>query len=290
MTKRRLDDIKPAAVGDGAPSCCTYPQTPGLDLVCRWLHALVRHYDSLEWTIGSNGLQRTSNFPVTAFHGRPLPMSVEQFLIRFRTHAKFDDGVFLVAAVYLSRIIEGMAGLPVSSCTVHRLLLAALTIGAKFVHDSPLPNKAMAMIAGIPLSQLNKLEIKFLCGIQYNLAVSPADISTATDALHAMEADKSFSMAECTSVDNMVVKREEEVAMVGRSEEEVAMVGCSEEEVAMVGRSEEEVASNNYDDVDIKPLKRQRLAGESASTALCPAKLSTPERRGEYALVATAAE
>ena len=53
-----------------------------------------------------------------------LFLSVDLFRnIRIASLAKLEESVFLVAAVYICRIIEKAPGLPISSCTVHRLLL-----------------------------------------------------------------------------------------------------------------------------------------------------------------------
>merc|ERR1712167_145473 len=96
---------------------------------------------------------------------------------------RLDENVFLVAAVYICRIIEKAPGLPISSCTVHRLLLQAITVGAKFTLDHPRSNKSMASFADFPVSKFNQLEVKFLCAIKYDLAVTPSDIAIAEGAL-----------------------------------------------------------------------------------------------------------
>lgn len=131
-------------------------------------------------------------FPVSAFHGRPLSASIEDFIWKICTRAKLDESVVLVAAVYLSRVVEKADGqLPISSCTVHRLLLQAMTIGAKFTLDHPRSNKSMASFADIPVTKFNQLEVKFLCAIQYDLAVTPADIAIAEGALQMTTAQTS---------------------------------------------------------------------------------------------------
>jgi len=189
MTKRRLEsDLVPALACD-VPNFAQ-KEMAGKGGVClvravsQWLQDMVRYYDSLEWIITPSGLRRTDAFPVSAFHGRPLSASIEDFIRKICTCAKLDDSVVLVAAVYLSRIVEKAQGeLPISSCTVHRLLLQAMTIGAKFTLDHPRSNKSMASFADIPVAKFNQLEVKFLCAIQYDLAVTPADIAIAEGAL-----------------------------------------------------------------------------------------------------------
>lgn len=189
MTKRRLEsDLVPALASDVPNFTQKWMADQGggclVRAVSQWLQDMVRYYDSLEWTITPSGLLRTDAFPVSAFHGRPLSASIEDFIRKICTCAKLDDSVVLVAAVYLSRIVEKADGeLPISSCTVHRLLLQAMTIGAKFTLDHPRSNKSMASFADIPVGKFNQLEVKFLCAIQYDLAVTPADIAIAEGAL-----------------------------------------------------------------------------------------------------------
>merc|ERR1711988_1707886 len=182
MTKRRHESHLAPALGEHGD---TEGEGRGLiRAVSCWLQDMARYYDSLEWTVTSRGLQRTEAFPVSAFHGRPLSSSIEDFVKRICTCADLDETVVLVAAVYLSRVIEKAGGkLPVSSCTVHRLILQAITLASKFMLDHPRSNKVMASFADLAIGKFNELEVKFLCAIQYELAVSPADMELAADAL-----------------------------------------------------------------------------------------------------------
>jgi len=312
-----------------------------------WLQDMVRHYDSLEWRITASGLQRTNAFPVSVFHGRPLSSSIEDFINRICTCAKLDESVVLVAAVYLSRIVEKADGkLPVSSCTVHRLLLQALTVGAKFVLDHPRSNKAMASFANLPASKFNQLEVKFLCAIQYDLAVSPADMAIAKDALQLSPA-RSAPVQKKSKVDVLQDNSNQSsvvcgVAASNNSVEKDGVENSYEDEATdnnyingLEKRSDEKTVetllgieeaapdaySNNYSDATdtdtaVSPMWSQSSGCSSANpispqTGTCAdskgsdvkniegahqmppgstPRLSTPERRGSYSLVATAAE
>jgi len=350
MCKRRLAETAASNGSIGDPPCTYSGHLGGLDLppaVCRWLNSLVRHYDSLEWSITAGGLQRTNSFPVTAFHGRPLPISMDRFLPRFAALTKACDGVILVAAVYISRILEKVGGLPVSSCTVHRLVLVAMTVAAKFVQDNPMSNKVVAAIAGIPLKELNHLEVKFLCGIQYDLGVSPADLNTALEALGRFEAsmmgveasvEGGVTVEAATeTVDIASVSGSADDASVNTVEGSIAEVAAEEVDGIVAGETNEPQSKRRkltVDDVSvcnnsvltpksggadskwsemsagdneeyleascdatcateslIQDLKQSNNStGMAVDAAPTTAKLSTPERRGSYALVAIAAE
>jgi len=335
MTKRCLDE----ATGGHGVSPCTYSVGLGahetlehMDImakVARWLNELVRHYDALEWTVTAAGLQRSSAFPVTAFHGRPLPICIEQFLGRFKAQLKDFDMVILAAAVYLSRIVERANALPVSSCTIHRILVAALTVAQKFVLDKPKSNKVMAILAGIPLKELNQMEVKFLCGIEYALTVSPADINTANEALEMRDFDPSAveeALATSGHVEDMA--RMDETLNVGEEDSDASDV--------TVGGAEDDIATNNYDarmeEMEERSTKRRRVEStesvltgnnyeddaspsswcgtvsscgeacvhessmtlkelvDSSSAKVSTTKVSTPDRRGNITMCPVAAE
>lgn len=189
MTKRRLASFLAVSLGADAQGASPEAAAGVIPAMAKWLQQMVRHYDSLEWTVTPDGLQRTDEFPVSAFHGRPLSASIEGFIRRICSLAKLEDSVVLVAAVYLRRILEKCPDLPISSCTVHRLLLQAVAVGAKFSLDHPRSNKVMASLVQMAPKKYNQLEIKFLCLIQYDLAVSPADLATARSSLGMVEMD-----------------------------------------------------------------------------------------------------
>lgn len=356
MSKRRRDD-SPTCASDGTVQFAECEDRKELvRMVSCWLQDMVRYYDSLEWTIGANGLQRTNVFPVSAFHGRPLSSSIERFIHTICSGAKLDDSVIIVAAVYMSRIIEKAGGeLPVSSCTVHRLLLLALTVGAKFVLDHPRSNKVMASFADLPISKFNQLEVRFLCAIQYNLAVSPADIEIAKNALCCTPL--SCDAGECKRIKTEVYDKCNESSSASGSEGLAAYNNLSESDgeecnnYKQLAVAEEEtakcktitsdvplrdLAANNYtadtnecskthtehcvvsaepfaaspkwsqvpspggstastqvplrSDLICADTKTSAMNGTPCSMLPQPTKLSTPERRGKYALVAIAAE
>jgi hypothetical protein len=207
---------------------------------------MVRYFDSLEWSVTpSGGLVRTDAFPVSVFHGRPLSASIEDFIRKICHCAKLDESVVLVAAVYLSRVADKAEGkLPISSCTVHRLLLQAMTVGAKFTLDHPRSNKSMASFADIPVSKFNQLEVKFLCAIQYDLAVTPADIVIAEGTLQMtthMPCDLPAHKKVKVDVLQDDSNQSSSVSGVAASNNSNEMEENSKEE-----HSSAEVATNNY--------------------------------------------
>jgi len=243
MSKRRRENfLEPAGVCDGPNEeflDCEAEDAQGVvKAVAHWIEDMVRYYDSLEWNITGSSLQRTSVFPLSAFHGRPMSTSIENFIMKICLYAKLDCIVVMVAAVYLSRIIEKAGGkLPLSSCTVHRVVLQALTVAAKFVLDNPRSNKVMASFADLNISQFNQLEVKFLCAIQYDLAVSPADIAIAKDALQSVAPHVLCDAPECKKI------KMDKADVLQDNSNQSRLVGG----IAACNNSESDGVENNYD-------------------------------------------
>jgi len=60
-----------------------------------------------------------------------------------------------------------------SLLNVHRILITAVCVAAKFLDDSYYPNLFYSQLGGIPLKELNNLEVEFLFGLNFALHVSP---------------------------------------------------------------------------------------------------------------------
>ncbi|RKO84515.1 hypothetical protein BDK51DRAFT_3077, partial [Blyttiomyces helicus] len=50
-----------------------------------------------------------------------------------------------------------------------RMMLAALVLSAKFLHDRPMANRGWAALAGVPLKDLNVYEHRMLRLLDYQL-------------------------------------------------------------------------------------------------------------------------
>ena len=74
--------------------------------------------------------------PSTIFHGLQAPgISIEQYLERVFRYAHCSPACFVIAYIYLDRIINSRRALPITSLNVHRLLITAIMVAAKFNDD-----------------------------------------------------------------------------------------------------------------------------------------------------------
>ena len=108
----------------------------------------------------------------TKFHSVvPPAISVGHYLERIHAYANCSDACFVVSLVYIDRLCQRSI-VPLSPLTVHRVIITAVCLAAKFYEDFFFPNVFYAQLGGIPLLELNTLEVEFLYGIDFALHVS----------------------------------------------------------------------------------------------------------------------
>mmetsp|Transcript_20065 Transcript_20065/g.34548 ORF Transcript_20065/g.34548 Transcript_20065/m.34548 type:complete len:222 (+) Transcript_20065:318-983(+) len=134
-------------------------------------------------SINNSGARRDEPELRTVFHAQRIPpISIEDYLARIAKYSLCSKSCFVVAALYIKRITEphgcstdGVAQprVVLTHHTVHRLLLTAIMLSAKFLDDTYYNNAYYAKVGGLPLSELNSLELHFLAMIRFNLSITP---------------------------------------------------------------------------------------------------------------------
>ncbi|CAI9107838.1 OLC1v1007307C1 [Oldenlandia corymbosa var. corymbosa] len=109
---------------------------------------------------------------MTIFHGtKAPPLSIGQYIDRIFKYSYCSPSCFVVAHIYVERFIQLTSAL-VTSLNVHRLLITSIMVAAKFVDDAFFNNAYYARVGGVSTSELNRLEMKFLFGLDFRLYVS----------------------------------------------------------------------------------------------------------------------
>ncbi len=73
--------------------------------------------------------------------------------------------------VYIDRICERNPSFMISSLTVHRFIITAVTCASKALCDTFLTNSTYAKVGGVSTKELNILEVEFLHLIDWRLTV-----------------------------------------------------------------------------------------------------------------------
>lgn len=109
---------------------------------------------------------------ITVFHGTRAPsLSIQQYIDRIFRYSNCSPSCFIIAHIYMDRFIQ-RTNLCLTSLNIHRLLITSIMLAAKFMDDAFFNNAYYARVGGISTKELNKLEMKFLFSVDFQLHVS----------------------------------------------------------------------------------------------------------------------
>ncbi|KAG4305304.1 hypothetical protein PORY_001474 [Pneumocystis oryctolagi] len=163
----------------------------------------------LKITQSNDHLHRTHSYRLSAsqspnsilllsFHARNIPsISIHAYLVRILKYCPATNEVFLSLLVYfdrmskqsnnkLSRVSSRNEQFPVfaiDSYNIHRLIIAGITVASKFFSDIFYTNSRYAKVGGLPLSELNHLELQFLLMNDFRLMIPLKEMQQYGDQL-----------------------------------------------------------------------------------------------------------
>lgn len=110
---------------------------------------------------------------VTKFHAMKAPgIAIEQYLERIHKYASCSNECFILALIYIDRLIQRNNFL-LTELNVHRVVISAVLLAAKFFDDAYYNNAYYAKVGGVLVSEMNGLEVEFLFRINFSLHVLP---------------------------------------------------------------------------------------------------------------------
>lgn len=139
---------------------------------------------------------------VLAFHGTNVPgITLQAYLTRVLKYCPVTNEVFLSLLVYFDRIAKRVNNLKteknedgtpredgeqlfvMDSYNIHRLIILGITVSSKFFSDIFYKNLRYAKVGGLPLEELNYLELQFLLLLDFKLMISVEDLQNYGDLL-----------------------------------------------------------------------------------------------------------
>jgi hypothetical protein len=87
-------------------------------------------------------------------------------------YAACSGECFVLALVYIDRIIQSNPTFVVNSLNIHRLLITSIMLAAKFFDDQYYNNAYYAKVGGVPCNEVNQLEVEFLFMCNFTLCVT----------------------------------------------------------------------------------------------------------------------
>jgi hypothetical protein len=110
---------------------------------------------------------------ISKFHAqRPPAITIFDYLHRIARYALCSGECFVLALVYVDRIIQQNPTFVVNSLNIHRLLITSVMLAAKFFDDQYFNNAYYAKVGGVPANEMNSLEVEFLFMTNFSLFVT----------------------------------------------------------------------------------------------------------------------
>jgi len=107
------------------------------------------------------------------FHSaRVPPLTITDYLKRIHKHFFCSDECFVMALVLIDRASKTHPSMTVCDLTVHRLLITAVMIAAKFHDDLYYSNGYYAKVGGLGVKEANLLESNFLKLLDWKVHVT----------------------------------------------------------------------------------------------------------------------
>ncbi|XP_012833248.1 PREDICTED: cyclin-P3-1-like isoform X2 [Erythranthe guttata] len=159
-------------------------------------------------------LAKDDDVSSSIFYGLRAPsLTIQQYIDRIFKYSCCSPSCFIIAHIYVDRFIQ-RTNLRLTSLNVHRLLITSVMVAAKFMDDAFFDNAFYARVGGVSTTELNKLEIKFLFGVDFRLHVNVQTFrkycsllkKQANDGIIERPLIHSYSIEEsCTKNDDSVL-------------------------------------------------------------------------------------
>eukprot|EP00826_Nyctotherus_ovalis_P065807 TRINITY_DN9687_c0_g8_i1.p1 TRINITY_DN9687_c0_g8~~TRINITY_DN9687_c0_g8_i1.p1 ORF type:complete len:199 (-),score=41.71 TRINITY_DN9687_c0_g8_i1:162-758(-) len=141
----------------------------------------------------SLGQVSMSKNALTCFDFCELPnITFQDYLARVRKYIKCSDSCFILAFIYIDRVLQNNKFIILSNRNIHRLFLAAFVLAIKYWDDVHSRNIVYAKVGCVTLSELNVLVGCMLSMLDYRVHVSPQVYLQYADELlmHSLKMDE----------------------------------------------------------------------------------------------------
>jgi len=102
---------------------------------------------------------------------RPPTILIQSYFERIVKYASCSSKSYMIAYIYLNRILKKHPTFIFSDYNAHRLLITSVLMAVKYHEDFYFTNTYYARIGGVGVKELNLLEVEFLLLLDFDLRV-----------------------------------------------------------------------------------------------------------------------
>jgi len=164
--------IRTAKLADASEEQAKVPERAGNQFITGLGLVLTRWVEATS----SASADETAKRRATHFHSVRAPsMSVKDYLARIHKYFVCSDECYVLALIYIDRLGKIDPAMTVCNLSVHRLLVIAVMVAAKFHDDIYYSNNYYAKVGGLTLKEVNALEAKMLTLVDWHVYVGPEE-------------------------------------------------------------------------------------------------------------------
>ncbi|KAI8978568.1 cyclin-domain-containing protein [Pilobolus umbonatus] len=172
-----------------------YPAIDTIKIVTYLLERIIKTNDKLHQPSRHKS-------PYACFYARAIPhIDIQSYLTRILKYCPCANECFLSLLVYFDRMSRNSSGLRIDSYNIHRLIITGIMISSKFFSDVFYTNaryakvrelvnrvfcvctQLLTQVGGLPILELNALEIQFLKLNEFQLNVQVEELQQYGDQL-----------------------------------------------------------------------------------------------------------
>ncbi|KAI8145079.1 cyclin-domain-containing protein [Fennellomyces sp. T-0311] len=157
-----------------------HPPSETINMITGLLERITKTNDKLQ--ASNHNPDKRSAY--SCFYARSIPsITIHSYLTRILKYCPCTNECFLSLLVYFDRMSRNSSGLRIDSFNIHRLVISGIMVASKFFSDIFFTNTRYAKVGGLPVAELNALELEFLNLNDYNLNVPIEELQQYGDQL-----------------------------------------------------------------------------------------------------------
>ncbi|KAI8901577.1 cyclin-domain-containing protein, partial [Globomyces pollinis-pini] len=131
----------------------------------------------LSFIVLKNDQRSDTQRNLTRFHARTIPsIDIVGYLTRILKYAPCGTECELELKLEGTFITKNSNPIVIDSFNIHRLIISAALVSIKFLSDVFYTNLHISRVGGVPVVELNQLELEFLKRCNFNLMVTPMEL------------------------------------------------------------------------------------------------------------------
>ena len=126
------------------------------------------------------------------FFSQTIPLvSAREYMMRLHLYAKVSESTLVIALIYLERVLttyrRECPAFQFTPRNIHRYIIGAVVVASKWQEDQVYLNTVYASVAGVPLAEINNLEIAFLLELKWATFVDATEFADFLDRCEEMK-------------------------------------------------------------------------------------------------------